>query len=223
MLFRSHWPLTYHSYHQPLSLPLIYQHLQSITSLLFTLQQHHLLPMSIPITSPCPVHQGSLLKNLQMKSSSPTLCYPLSTSPLLSIGENSVDENMPEHVQISMSYEGYAMMINPLIYDPFLDWIVHFQRELPLPNLLQSHLRDYTFNALSQFFTFHLILSNHFRLRTVRRFSMRTHLSHALHHFTNTCSPHGKPYYIKLNFILDTAMRLHHAINLCYACPKQYR
>ena len=31
-----------------------------------------------------------------------------------------------------MSYKDYAMMINPLIYDPFLDWIVHFQRELPL-------------------------------------------------------------------------------------------
>ena len=33
-----------------------------------------------------------------------------------------------------MSYEDYTMMINPLIYDPFLDRIVHFQRELPLPN-----------------------------------------------------------------------------------------
>ena len=70
-----HWPLTYHSYRRPLSLPLIYQHLQSITSLLFTLQQHQFLPMSIPIASPHPVHQGSLLKNLWMESSSPTLCY----------------------------------------------------------------------------------------------------------------------------------------------------
>ena len=69
-----------------------------------------------------------------MKSSSPTLCYPLSTSPLPSIGENSVDENVPEHIQIGMSYEDYAMMINLLVYDPFLDQIVHFQRELPLPN-----------------------------------------------------------------------------------------
>ena len=43
-----------------------------------------------------------------------------------------MDENIPEHIQISMSYEDYAMMINPLIYDPFLDQIVHFQRELPL-------------------------------------------------------------------------------------------
>ena len=33
-----------------------------------------------------------------------------------------------------MSYEDYAMMINPLIYNLFLDWIVHFQRELPLPD-----------------------------------------------------------------------------------------
>ena len=69
-----------------------------------------------------------------MESSSPMLCYPLSTSPLPSIGENSVDENMPEHIQIGMSYEDYAMMISPLVYDPFLDQIVHFQRELPLSN-----------------------------------------------------------------------------------------
>ena len=69
-----------------------------------------------------------------MEGSSPTLCYPLSMSPLPSIGENSVDENMPEHVRIGMSYEDYAMMINLLIYNPFLDWIVHFQRELSLPD-----------------------------------------------------------------------------------------
>ena len=41
---------------------------------------------------------------------------------------------MPEHIQISMSYKDYAMMISPLVYNPFLDWIVHFQRELPLPD-----------------------------------------------------------------------------------------
>ena len=69
-----------------------------------------------------------------MESSSPTLCYPLSMSPSPSIGENSVDENLPEHVQISMSYKDYALMISPLIYNPFLDWIIHFQMELPLPN-----------------------------------------------------------------------------------------
>ena len=62
------------------------------------------------------------------------LYYPLSTSPSPSIGENSVDENVPEHVQIGMSYEDYAIMISPLVYNPFLDWIVHFQRELPLPD-----------------------------------------------------------------------------------------
>ena len=45
-----------------------------------------------------------------------------------------MDENVPEHVQIGMSYEDYAMMINPLVYDPFLDCFVHFQRELPLPD-----------------------------------------------------------------------------------------
>ena len=69
-----------------------------------------------------------------MESSSPTLCYPSSTSPSPSIGENSVDKNMPEHVRIGMSYEDYAMMINPLVYDPFLDWIVHFQKEHPIPD-----------------------------------------------------------------------------------------
>ena len=69
-----------------------------------------------------------------MESFSPTLCYPLSTSPLPSIGESSVDKNMPEHVQISMSYKDYAMIISPLVYNSFLDWIIHFQRELPPPN-----------------------------------------------------------------------------------------
>ena len=98
-------------------------------------------------------------------------------------------------------------------------------------------------------FSLFFILSDHFRLQTMRRFSMRTHLSHALHHFTNTCLPHGEPCFIKSNFILDssflccawlcchthtspscscflfhsaTAMQLHHVINLCYACPRQY-
>ena len=78
---------------------------------------------------------------------------------------------------------------------------------------------------------------------------MRTHLSHILLIFSNTCLPHGKPYAIKLNLILDssfpccawlychthahhtcsmllfhsaTAMQLHHVINLHYACPEQY-
>ena len=45
-----------------------------------------------------------------------------------------MDKNMPEHVQIGMSYKDYAMMISPLIYNPFLDQIVHFQWELPLSN-----------------------------------------------------------------------------------------
>ena len=94
-----------------------------------------------------------------------------------------------------------------------------------------------------------LILSNHFRLWTVRRFSMRTHLSHALHYFTNTRFPHGESSSIKLNLILDssflcyvwlcchthahhtcfmllfhsaTTMQLHHAFNLRYACLRQY-
>ena len=115
--------------------------------------------------------------------------------------------------------------------------------------VLWSHPRDYTFNGLSQFFSFYLILSDHFRLQTMRRLSIRTHLSHALHTFTNMCLPHGEPCPIKLNFILDssfpccawlcchthahhtcsmllfhsaTAMWLHHVFNLHYACPEQY-
>ena len=32
-----------------------------------------------------------------------------------------------------------------------------------------------------------------------------THLSHTLHHFTNTCLPHGEPCFIKPNFILDSS------------------
>ena len=43
-----------------------------------------------------------------------------------------MDKNVPEHIQISMSYEDYTMMICPLVNDPFLDQLVHFQRELPL-------------------------------------------------------------------------------------------
>ena len=70
--------------------------------------------------------------------------------------------------------------------------------------VLRSHPKGLQFNRLSQFFSF-LFLSDHFRLWTVRRFSKRTHLSHALHHFTNTCSPHGKPCSIKLNLILDSS------------------
>ena len=82
-----------------------------------------------------------------------------------------------------------------------ITWKLIFRRGV----VLWSHLRDYTFNGLGQFFTFHPILSDYFRLYTVRRFSMRTHLSHALHHFTNTCLPHGEPCSIKLNFILDSS------------------
>ena len=53
--------------------------------------------------------------------------------------------------------------------------------------LLWSHPKGLYLNGLGQFLTFHFILSNHFRLQTVRRFSMKTHLSHALHIFTNMC------------------------------------
>ena len=34
---------------------------------------------------------------------------------------------------------------------------------------------------------------------------MGTHLSHTLHHFTNMSLPHGKPCFIKSNFILDSS------------------
>ena len=34
---------------------------------------------------------------------------------------------------------------------------------------------------------------------------MGTHLSHTFHHFTNMCLPHGEPYFIKPNFILDSS------------------
>ena len=43
-----------------------------------------------------------------------------------------------------------------------------------------------TFSMDLLLFFLSLILSYHFRLQTVRRFSMRTHLSHTLHIFT-TC------------------------------------
>ena len=50
-----------------------------------------------------------------------------------------------------------------------------------------------------------LILSYCFRLQTMRRISMRSCLSHALHIFANMCLPHDKPYAIKPNFILDSS------------------
>ena len=94
--------------------------------------------------------------------------------------------------------------------------------DLPLPRpcklmyiLLQSHHRDSTFNGLINFSLFYLILS--FRLQTIRRISTRSHLSHTLHIFTNTCLPHGKPYAIKLNFILDSSF-LCSAWLCCHTC-----
>ena len=73
-------------------------------------------------------------------------------------------------------------------------------------------------------FSLFLILSDWFRLQSVWRFPMETHFSHDLHHFTNTCLPHGKPCFIKLNFILDSSfpcpawLCCHtHAYSSCYA------
>ena len=53
--------------------------------------------------------------------------------------------------------------------------------------MLQSHLRDYTFNGLSQIFSFSSYLIWSFQTSNHERLSMRTHLSHAFHHFTKTC------------------------------------
>ena len=106
-----------------------------------------------------------------------------------------------------------------------------------------------TFQQTSPIFLFFSILSNCFRLQTVRRFPTGTYLSHTLHHFANMCLPHGEPCSIKPNFILDssfpccawlcchthvhspclcfffhcaTAMWLHHAFNPHHACPRLY-
>ena len=58
---------------------------------------------------------------------------------------------------------------------------------------------------LVNFSFYNLILSDCIRLQTMRRFSTRTHLSHTLHAFMNTCLPHGEPCFIKLNLILDSS------------------
>ena len=132
-------------------------------------------------------------------------------------------------------------MINPLVYNPFLDQIIHFQRELPLPNcsfqletvelrgvgeepgevILVNHIPTLWINKsipvtvpftgtthlnrLSQFSSFYLILSYLFRLQTMRRFSMRTHLSHALHHSQTCVCLMANLVLLKLNLILDSS------------------
>ena len=63
---------------------------------------------------------------------------------------------------------------------------------------------DYCSTDLTNF-SLLFIFSNHFRLWTMRRFPMGTRLSHALHYFTNMCLPHGKPCFIKPNFIPDSS------------------
>ena len=45
-----------------------------------------------------------------------------------------MDKNVPEHNPIGMFDADYAMMICPLVCDPFLDCLIHFQREPPLPD-----------------------------------------------------------------------------------------
>ena len=64
-------------------------------------------------------------------------------------------------------------------------------------------------------FSLLFILSDLFRLQTMKRFSTRTHLFHALHHFMNMCLPHGEPCSIKPNFILDSSF-LHCAWLCCH-------
>ena len=54
-------------------------------------------------------------------------------------------------------------------------------------------------------FSLFFILSDNFRLQTVRRLPTGTHLSHTLHHSTNMCLHHGEPCFIKSNFILDSS------------------
>ena len=71
--------------------------------------------------------------------------------------------------------------------------------------LLQSHPKGLHLMDLVNFSLVLLILSDYFRLQTMRRFSMRTHLSHTIHTFTNMCLPHGEPYSIKPNFIPDSS------------------
>ena len=92
-----------------------------------------------------------------------------------------------------------------------------------MPSLLWSHSLRLHLTDLSNFSLF-LILSDNFRLQTMRRFPRGTHIPHTLHHFTNTCLPHGKPCSIKLNFILDSSfpccawLCCHtHALSSCYA------
>ena len=71
-------------------------------------------------------------------------------------------------------------------------------------DLCNIHIVSLLFSTDLLFF-FSLILSNVFRLQTMRRFSTRSHLPHALHIFTNICLPHSKPYTIKPNFILNSS------------------
>ena len=109
--------------------------------------------------------------------------------------------------------------------------------------MLWSHSRGLYSNRLSQIFSFYLILSDCFRLRTVRRFPTGTHLSHNLHisqthvclmanlillnltlflivHF---CAMHGYAAthmcfpHVMLLFHSATTIQLHHVINPCYS------
>ena len=148
---------------------------------------------------------SEMQKTLSMISTSLTP-LPCTPSPLI------------QQISFCFSKSGWSRLLKSThIAFLLIAWKSIFRRGV----VLRSHLRDYTFNGLNQFFSF---LSDHFRLRTMRRFSTRTHLSHALHIFTNTCSPHGKPCSIKLNLILDSSfpccawLCCHtHAHHMCYA------
>ena len=112
--------------------------------------------------------------------------------------------------------------------------------------MLWSHSKGLYSNRLSQIFSFYLILSDCFRLQTVRRFPTGTHLSHNLHisqthvclmanlillnltlflivHF---CAMHGYAAthmhfpHVMLLFHSATAIWLHHVSNPCYVCPR---
>ena len=86
---------------------------------------NHLPLSNLPRVPPGELADGEFLSNAML-----SLKYK--SSPF--IGENSVDKNVPEHIQIGMFDADYAMMICPLVCDPFLDCLIHFQREPPLPD-----------------------------------------------------------------------------------------
>ena len=73
----------------------------------------------------------------------------------------------------------------------------------PVGYVLQSHLRNYIVNGLVTFLFFDLILS--FQTSNCEEILYENSLTSCPSHFHNICLPHGKPYAIKPNFILDSS------------------